>query len=168
MKPGDFRPSPEAMLRRVLRGQALPSINPLVDIGNIVSLRRLFPVGCHAVDRLEGNLEMGEAQGTETFLPFDGESVERPEPGEPVFLEGTWVLTRRFCWRQGRRTLTLPDTTAVEFNVDALPPSGPEQVEAACREVEELVVRFCGGSLRHEVLQEGHRRMVLSVPPEGL
>lgn len=168
MKPGDFRPSAEGMLRRVLRGQALPSVNPLVDIGNIVSLRRLFPVGCHAVDRLEGNLEMREAQGTETFLPFDSESVEHPEPGEPVFLEGNLVLTRRFCWRQGRRTLTLPDTTAVEFNVDALPPSVQEEVEAACREIEELVVRFCGGSVRHEVLHEGHWRMVLLTPQEGL
>ena len=61
-----------------------------------------------------------------------------------------------------------PDTTAVEFNVDALPPSVQEEVEAACREIEELVVRFCGGSVRHEVLHEGHRRMVLLTPQEGL
>ncbi len=39
-RPSDFRSSIEAMVRRVLQPSALPSINPLVDIGNIVSLFR--------------------------------------------------------------------------------------------------------------------------------
>jgi hypothetical protein len=34
----------------------------------------------------------------------------------------------------------------VAINIDALPPKTPEAGEAAAREVQELVRRFCGGS----------------------
>ncbi|HSQ35597.1 MAG TPA: phenylalanine--tRNA ligase beta subunit-related protein [Candidatus Binatia bacterium] len=67
-KPGDFRPSIEALLRRVLRGQELPSINALVDIGNIVSLRHLLPVGGHAIDQLKEDIDLRPAVGTEEFI----------------------------------------------------------------------------------------------------
>ncbi len=33
------------MARRVAKGQELPSINALVDIGNVLSLRHLVPLG---------------------------------------------------------------------------------------------------------------------------
>ncbi|NCA83813.1 MAG: hypothetical protein EOM72_13935, partial [Opitutae bacterium] len=39
VKPAEFRSSIEAMARRVAKGQELPSINALVDIGNVLSLR---------------------------------------------------------------------------------------------------------------------------------
>src|ERR1700728_2623295 len=37
-RPLDFRSSMEALVRRVVRGDAIPSINALVDIGNLMSL----------------------------------------------------------------------------------------------------------------------------------
>ena len=78
-KPGDFRPSIEALLRRVLRGQELPSINALVDIGNIVSLRHLLPVGGHAIDVLTRDIALRPASGAEEFrsLRFAGEQSIR-------------------------------------------------------------------------------------------
>ncbi len=50
IKPSEYRSSIEAMSRRVLRGNELPSINALVDIGNILSLRHLVPMAGHALD----------------------------------------------------------------------------------------------------------------------
>ncbi len=44
-KPKKYRSSIENLVRRVLKGQALPSIGPLVDLYNVVSLRHLLPVG---------------------------------------------------------------------------------------------------------------------------
>ena len=106
-KPGDFRPSIEALLRRVLRGQELPSINALVDIGNIVSLRHLLPVGGHAIDVLTRDIALRPATGAEEFIPFGSQEIEHPLPGEFVFAEGNKVLTRRWIWRQANHTLTL-------------------------------------------------------------
>lgn len=151
-KPGDFRPSIEALLRRVLKGQDLPAINALADIGNIVSLRHLLPVGGHAVDVLARDIALRPATGTEEFVPFGAGAAERPAAGEFIFAEGEKVLTRRWIWRQANHTLLLPGTTAVEINLDALPPVTNEELQEAARDAMELVGRFCGGSCRFTVL----------------
>ncbi len=151
-KPAEFRPSVEALLRRVLKGQELPAINALVDIGTIVSLRHLLPVGGHAIDVLAGDIALRPAAGGEEFIPFGSEQMEHPAPGEFIFVEGKKVLTRRWIWRQANHTLLLPGTTAVEFNLDGLPPAGDEELQAAARDIQQLVGRFCGGSCRFAVL----------------
>ena len=161
-KPGDFRPSIEALLRRVLRGQELPSINALVDIGNIVSLRHLLPVGGHAIDVLTQDIALRPALGAEKFVPFGSEAVEHPFPGEFIFTEGDTVLTRRWIWRQANHTLTLPETTAIEINIDGLPPVTAADVEVAARDVMDLVERFCLGRLRFEILSRQNPKLKLS------
>ncbi len=163
-KPGDFRPSVEALLRRVLRGQDLPAINALVDIGNIVSLRHLLPVGGHAIDELTRDIALRPATGAEAFIPFGSEAVERPAAGEFIFTEGDTVLTRRWIWRQANHTLTLPGTRAIEFNIDALPPVSAVDVEAAGKDVMDLVARYCGGRARFAVLERRNPVLRLDEP----
>ena len=153
-KPSEYRSSVEAMARRVLRGDALPAINALVDIGNVISLRYLVPAGSHAIDVLQGDIEVRIATGREDFLAFGSTELEHPQAGEVIFAEGDVVLTRRWTWRQAEHTLTLPDSTAVEFNVDGLPPVPRADIESACADLSELVARFCGGRCRLEFLTE--------------
>jgi DNA/RNA-binding domain of Phe-tRNA-synthetase-like protein len=101
-KPSEFRASIEALVRRVLRNDPLPSINALVDIGNLVSLQHLVPAGGHAIDVLP--VISLCATGREVRpIRFDQVSTT---PGEAVFVEGDTVLTRRWTWRQGNHTLT--------------------------------------------------------------
>ncbi len=151
-KPSEFRSSIEALARRALRNDPLPSINALVDIGNAMSLRHLVPVGGHAIDVLAGDICLRLAQGDETFTPFGSDRTETPLPGEVIFAEGGTVLTRRWTWRQANHTLTLPTTRAIEFNVDGLPPVSQAEIEQACAELADLITRFCGGHTRCGVL----------------
>ncbi len=153
-KPSKFRPSMEALLRRVLHGEQLRSISTLVDIGTIISLRHLVPSGGHAIDGVQGDLCLRPAWGSETFTAFGSDIEEHPEPGEIVFTEGHTVLTRRWTWRQAAHTLLVQDSTAVEFNVDGLPPVSLTDVEAACAEIAELIKTYCGGSIRTQILSE--------------
>ena len=159
IKPSEFRCSTEAMARRALRDQALPPINALVDLGNIVSLRHLVPVGSHAIDVVTGDLALRPATGEERFVPFGSDQEERTLPGEIIFAEGQTVLVRRWSWRQSSHTLTLPGTTAIEFNVDGLPPVTGADVEAICREVVDLIQAHCGGTMRCELLTRDHPTM---------
>ena len=132
--------------------QKLPSINALVDIGNVFSLRHIVPTGSHAIDVVKEDICLRPATGDEAFIPFGSEQAEHPEPGEIVFVEGATVLTRRWSWRQANHTLTLPTTTAIEFNVDGLPPVIKGEIESIGGELAELVERFCGGRTRGELL----------------
>ncbi len=153
-KPTKFRPSMEAMARRVLKQQEIPSINALVDIGNIVSLRLLVPAGGHAIDVVEQDVALREAVGDEEFTAFGSDQVENPLPGEIILVEGKTVLTRRWTWRQANHTLVLPTTTDLEVNVDGLPPVEVSEVEDGCRQIIELIERFCGGNADYEVLSQ--------------
>jgi DNA/RNA-binding domain of Phe-tRNA-synthetase-like protein len=160
-KPSEFRSSIEAMARRVLRGDQLPSINALVDIGNIVSLQHLVPVGGHSIDDLTQDISLRLATGDENFVPFGSTEIEHPLPGEVIFAEGTTVLTRRWTWRQANHTLTLPETTTIEINIDRLPPVELEEVHNIANQVMGLVEEFCGGKMRYEILSANHRQMNL-------
>src|SRR6266849_4101847 len=52
--PTKLRPSSEALLRRILRGEALYRINSLVDLCNLCALEFLLPIGLYDMDRISG------------------------------------------------------------------------------------------------------------------
>ncbi len=162
-KPAEFRASIEALARRVLRKEPLPSINALVDIGTVVSLRHVVPAGGHAIDVLTGDIALRFATGREEFVPLGSDQMERALSGEVVFVEGDTVLTRRWTWRQADHTATRLETRAIEFNVDGLPPVPSSEIEEACGEIGDLVGRFCGGRTRWELLSEENPRITLTV-----
>lgn len=161
-KPSEFRSSVEALVRRVLHGQPLPTISALVDIGTTVSLRHMLPAGGHAMDVVTHDLALRPATGAEQFLAFGSETMEHPLPGEIIFAEGATVLTRRWTWRQAQHTLTLPETRAIEFNLDVLVPLPESEVAAIGQETRELIERFCGGQSRYEVLTCQHPQIRFS------
>lgn len=161
-KPAEHRSSIEAMARRALKSDPLPSISALVDIGNVISLRHLVPAGAHAIDVLKGDIAMRPATGTETFVAFGSQKVEHPAPGEIVFVEGEQVLTRRWTWRQAKHTLVEPGTTAIVFNVDCLLPVMADEAAQACAEAEELMSKFCAGRYRRAMLTAHSPKVELS------
>jgi DNA/RNA-binding domain of Phe-tRNA-synthetase-like protein len=52
--PTKLRPSSEALLRRILRGDALYRINSLVDLCNLCALEFLLPIGLYDMDCISG------------------------------------------------------------------------------------------------------------------
>jgi DNA/RNA-binding domain of Phe-tRNA-synthetase-like protein len=61
------RPSSEALLRRVLRGDPLPRINTLVDVCNWCSLELQLPYGLYDVDRIDGPIALRLGQPAEEY-----------------------------------------------------------------------------------------------------
>lgn len=54
--PTRYRPSAEALVRRVLKNQGLYHVNSIVDINNICSIESLFPLGAYDNDRIDGDI----------------------------------------------------------------------------------------------------------------
>ena len=161
IKPSEYRPSLEAMARRVINGNELPSINALVDIGNIISLRRLLPVGGHSLNRVSQDISLRAASGEEKFISFGSDQLEHPEKGEFIFTEGNDVLTRRWVWRQSNHTLTELTTTFIEFNLDGLPPVKEKEINETGDELADLVKQFCGGKLSQQVLSRENPKILI-------
>jgi DNA/RNA-binding domain of Phe-tRNA-synthetase-like protein len=121
--PTKFRPSVDALVRRVAKfGPVLTGV-ALVDVGNLVSTRFAVPVGAHALDDVPngGTIELAGARGTEIFETFNGDR-ELLEPGEIVLRQADRVMTRRWVWRQGQYGSIQPPTGRFQFHIDLLGP----------------------------------------------
>jgi len=58
MEPTRYRPSSEALLRRVVAGKGLYTINNAVDTCNLSCLQFLLPVGMYDLDRVQGSVTL--------------------------------------------------------------------------------------------------------------
>jgi DNA/RNA-binding domain of Phe-tRNA-synthetase-like protein len=56
--PTRYRPSSEALLRRILKGEELPAIHPLVDLNNCLSVALAVPSCVMAEGSVEGRIEL--------------------------------------------------------------------------------------------------------------
>ena len=65
--PNRYRPSAEALCRRIVRGIPIYEVSTLVDIINIVSIRSGFSIGGFDIDRIQGNIELGVGTSEDKF-----------------------------------------------------------------------------------------------------
>lgn len=146
--PTKYRSAAEALLRRLTKQGDIPSINALVDIGNMVSIRYGLPVAVLDVRGLVGEgIAVQFATGEETFYGIGVEEAEHPEKGEVIFTdEGGNIYARRWCWRQSKGSAAQPDTTRVIVTVEAHHANGQADVAAALKYLEELLTQFAGFS----------------------
>jgi len=105
-KPNRTPCSALALKKRVEKDGRIPSINPLVDLYNAVSLRFAIPVGGENFDAYVGNPRLSVADGTEQFdTVMNGAAIiENPLKGEVIWRDDAGVTCRRWNWRQGTRT----------------------------------------------------------------
>ena len=57
--PSRYRPSAEALTRRIVNGKDLYWINNIVDLLNLISLESGFSIGGYDLDKIDGNVEFG-------------------------------------------------------------------------------------------------------------
>jgi DNA/RNA-binding domain of Phe-tRNA-synthetase-like protein len=152
-KPKDYPSSIENLARRALKGDPLRSINPLVDLYNVVSLTHLLPVGGEDLDAIEGDVVLTRASASEPPVKLLGENEERvPKPGEVIYKDGRSAICRRWNWKEADRTKLTGQTSNAILILEALPPILVSELEAAARELERVVLEHCGGDARVELL----------------
>lgn len=86
--PGRYRPSAEALLRRILRDLPLYHIDTMVDIINLVSIRSGYSIGGFDADKISGPLVLGVGRADEKYeaigrgeLNIEGLPVYRDQAG---------------------------------------------------------------------------------------
>jgi DNA/RNA-binding domain of Phe-tRNA-synthetase-like protein len=67
LDPTKTRPSSEALLRRVRKGDQLPRINSLVDVCNWCSLEFQLPYGLYDAAHVEGDIELRLGRDGESY-----------------------------------------------------------------------------------------------------
>jgi DNA/RNA-binding domain of Phe-tRNA-synthetase-like protein len=154
-KPSKYHSSVESLLRRVVRGDSIPTINRAVDAYNAVSLSYILPVGGEDPAKGSGPLRLFVANGDEEFDLPDG-SIEAPEPGEVVWGDSVGVTCRRWNWRQGARTRIAENTTTAVFVLEAMAPYSIADLEAAGALLQTLLTSISpGAALTSRVIPAG-------------
>lgn len=159
VNPTRYRSAAEALLRRLTKKGDIPTINTIVDICNMVSIRYALPVAAFDRRRLMGPITVFFADGSEHFTPLFQEETEHPEPGEVIFADDAGlVVARRWCWRQSEESATHIQTTASVFTVEAHHPGGRADIKAALQDLKELLQAYAGGSIQTGILDQNNLR----------
>ncbi|HEU5202927.1 MAG TPA: phenylalanine--tRNA ligase beta subunit-related protein [Candidatus Limnocylindrales bacterium] len=138
--PTAYRSAAEALLRRLTKQGSLPSINALVDIGNLVAIRYGLPVAMFDQRTVSDGTTVCFADGSERFTDLGSGEVESPEPGEVIFIdEAGLVSARRWCWRQSAESASGPETTEVLVTVEGHHEAAVPDVSAAIADLQLLL-----------------------------
>lgn len=65
--PNRYRPSAEALCRRIVRGIPVYQVNTLVDIINLVSIRSGFSIGGFDLDKIQGKIRLVAGSASDEF-----------------------------------------------------------------------------------------------------
>lgn len=145
--PTAYRSAAEALLRRLTKQGSIPSINTLVDIGNLVSIRYALPVAMFDRRSVAGTLTVRLATGVESFTDLGSGATEQPEPAEVIFIDDAGhVAARRWCWRQSAESASSASTTDVLVTVEGHHAAARQDVEAALADLDALLHAFAGAS----------------------
>lgn len=158
-KPRDFRSSVESLLRRVRTGNPLPKINPLVDLGNYISIHFYVTVGVEDLDKVAGDIELTFAQGNESGRYLGGEGEETCYPGEVIYKDDAGFICRRWNWREGERTMVEESTKNAVLVLEALPEISEKKFEEVPREVEQVLKDLLGGEIMLKILSKDRLEM---------
>lgn len=155
--PTQYRSASEALLRRLTKKGSLPSINLLVDLGNLVSIRYGLPVAVFERRALQGAVTVLFADGSERYSELGENAEDHPEPGEVVFSdESGQVIARRWCWRQSESSAAVAQTQECLITVEAHHATGHQDIEAALHDLLTLLKEYAGGTTTSAILDAAH------------
>ena len=143
LDPTKTRPSSEALLRRVRKGDPLPRINSMVDVCNWCSLEFQLPYGLYDLAHVEGD-------AVEMRLGREGESY-------PGIRKDAVHVAGRICLVDSRgpfgnptsdsaRTMVTPETTELLVIVYAPMEIAKSQLERVVAVTEERLALIVGGT----------------------
>lgn len=128
INPNKFMSSIEAMAKRVVKGNDLPSINPVVDLVNALSLKYVLPMGAHDIDALEDEIAVRFSVEGDMFIPLGSGEMESVDAGELVYADSKRIRTRRWIWRQSDRGRITGESKNIFFPIDGFTSKNKDNV----------------------------------------
>jgi DNA/RNA-binding domain of Phe-tRNA-synthetase-like protein len=140
VKPTQYRNAAEALLRRLTKQGNVPSINLLVDLANLVSLRYRLPVAVFDQEMVTGTTTVRFAAGNERFTDLGTGTLSHPEPGEVVFVDDAGLVSaRRWCWRQSDQSAARASTVDALITIEGHHPDAERDATQATEDLIRLL-----------------------------
>lgn len=153
--PKGYRSSVEALTKRAVKGGCPPTINPIVDLYNVTSLKFLFPCGAEDLDAVVGDVCLTCAKGGEPFLPLGEEENDPTREGEIAYIDDAGAICRCWNWREADRTKLTPGTKRALLCMESLSPERDEELRRALDFIDFAVRENLGAKTRNFWLDSG-------------
>jgi DNA/RNA-binding domain of Phe-tRNA-synthetase-like protein len=141
LDPTKTRPSNEALLRRVLKGEALYRINTLVDAMNLCSLRSQLPFGLYDLGRIEPPVLLRKGQPGESYEGIRKAAVNVED--RPVLADASGPFGNPTS--DSARTMVTTATRAALVTVYAPASYNEFRLGEVLEGAETMLTRYCGG-----------------------
>jgi len=161
-KPKKYKCSVENLYRMILDGIELSHINKIVDIYNLLSIKHIIPVGGDDIDKIDGNITLKLAEGTENFTELNSDETKNPKEGEVVYMDDKEVLCRRWNWRECDKSKMTEETKNVTLVVEGLPPFTKEDIQSIIDELSTLAKTHCGGEASTIILNKDNKEIEIN------
>jgi DNA/RNA-binding domain of Phe-tRNA-synthetase-like protein len=150
LDPSKYRPSSEALLRRVAQGKGISFVSNLVDIVNLGSIETGWPYGCYDRDRISPPVEFRLGLAGETYHGV-GRRVWHLA-GRPVLADAEGPFGSPIS--DSTRTMVTGETRAVAVVIFAPTPVPFAQIETALGRVGERLAQWAAaGAVRQGILR---------------
>lgn len=140
-KPGRYRPSAEALLRRVVGGKGLYHVNNVVDWLNCVSIRSGYSIGGYDAEKIQGKAVLGIGREGEPY-----EAIARGElniAGLPLFRDHLGAFGTPTS--DSVRTMVTENTRT--FLMVIFDFGWHDDLEEVMKDAKEGLTRYCGGKI---------------------
>lgn len=144
--PARYRPSSEALLRRILQGKSFPFIHSAADVNNFFSLRYLIPCGLYNAQQIAGDtvvMRLGSAD--ESYVSLAGRETSA---------SGKWVTADQLgpfgspVIDSERTKVGLDQKNLHLLHIIYLPPLQEEQeAEKILSSISEMMLHVNGGEV---------------------
>ena len=156
MNPNKFMCSVEALSKRVQKGNRLPNINPIVDLGNALSLKYCLPMGAHDIEKLDGDMTVRFSTTEDYFLPMGENEAEQMPDQELVYVSNHTVKTRRWICRQSDDGKIDEKTGYIFYPIDGFVDANLENVKRATAELAKFLAEEFGCEVKTGFIDSTH------------
>ncbi|HEY2352964.1 MAG TPA: phenylalanine--tRNA ligase beta subunit-related protein [Candidatus Acidoferrum sp.] len=137
--PARYRGSAEALLRRVIAGKGLPSINAVVDVINLVSVESRMPVGLYDLAAVSGDIVFRAGCAGETYKGIGKYDLNLEDL--PLFADG--IGPHGSATSDSERTMVTASTKQIIALIVAF--GGPADLPRWNQRMTELLTLYASG-----------------------
>lgn len=147
--PTRYRASSEALLRRILKGQGLHSVNTAVDVNNFCSLEFLLPLCMYDLAKVHGQVRLRVGKPEEAYQGIGRQVFQMA--GKVIFADDEGVMGNSVS--DSERTKVTTTTTNMLIVICAPPGSDERTIQHYTTLLGERVIAFNGGQVSEYDLQ---------------
>ena len=138
-------PSAENLIRMLRKHGALPTINPIVDLYNAVSVESRLCIAAHDLDHIVGGLTVKLPEGSERYIPMGQSEPVALDAHEYYYCDDANDVLCRLELHQCSKTVVTPETKNLLLILEGHDGTPDELLQETARTLVNRIVQYHGG-----------------------